>query len=156
MRAPELADMRYEIEDAFPGAEFKKETEISIGPVLMALIRTGARVAPGSDEWRPFLKGARRVQVAVYEAQSLPDQPHRNMNIPDRLSDMLVYEGWELMIKAYEPQEVTWVLYRLEEDEVRNLYVISLDHEELVLVNLEGDITKMIVSGLEDRVFWEQ
>ena len=81
MRAPELAQMRYEIEDALPGSEFEKDTEISIGPVMMTLIRAGARISPGSEEWRPFLSGARRVQVAVYHARSLPDQDHRYMDL---------------------------------------------------------------------------
>ena len=154
LRTPELAEVRYEIEDAFPGTEFKKDTEISVGPVMMAMIRAGARFAPDSEEWRPFISGARRVQVAVYHARSLPKETHRNLDMPARLSEMLNVEGWELVFKSREKDEVTWVLYRLKHNKVRNVYVVALDKRELTLVNVEGDITKVILAGIQEHGEW--
>ena len=154
LRTSELAEVRYEIEDAIPGTEFKKDTEISIGPVMMSLIRAGARFAPDSEEWRPFISGARRVQVAVYHAEYLPPDSHKSLAMPSRLSDLLKREGWELLFKSREKREVTWVLNRLRREKVRNVFVVTLDKRELTLVNVEGDITQMILAGLEEGGDW--
>jgi len=76
------------------------------------------------------------------------------LDMPTRLYDMLESEGGELVFKSREKQEVTWVLYRLKHNKVRNVYVVALDKRELTLVNVESDITKMILAGLQEHGKW--
>ena len=88
-----------------------------------------------------------RVQVAVYDTSDMPSMS--NIKMPSRLKD-LEERGWETAVKVREENEAVWVMYRIDDDSIRDLYVVVLSDEELVLVKATGNLDRIMARALID------
>jgi hypothetical protein len=145
--APELANVRRDIERQIPQARFDKEIELSLGPLSLALARVVTRFVPDAREARSYLRDVRRIQIAVYNAHDLP--PTTGVEMPAVLRELQA-QGWVTAVKVRDGQELVWVLYRLENERVTELYVVALDDEELVLVRAKGKLEKLAARALQE------
>ncbi|MDH3197406.1 MAG: DUF4252 domain-containing protein [Candidatus Krumholzibacteria bacterium] len=145
--APELSGIQREIERQLPGADFDKEFALSLGPVTLGLARLVTALVPGGDEARGYLRDVSRVQVAVYNVHSVPSTG--SLQMPGRMQRMLD-DGWEIAVRAREDDSAVWVLYRIEGDAVRDLCVVALDDEELVLVKARGRLERVVGRALAE------
>jgi len=148
--APELDSVRKDIEGQIPNAHFEKEFSISLGPISLGLARTIIRLVPDheADEAREYLGDLSKVQVAVYEA----DYTLRGTEVKTpRKLESLKDDGWEMAIRTREPGESIWVMYRSDDDEIREVYVISLDSDELVLVKARGRLDRLFAKVMQDH-----
>jgi len=145
--APELSSIKREIESQLPGASFDKEFALSLGPVTLGLARLVTALVPGTGEARGYLRDVSRVQVAVYNAHSVPATG--SVQMPARMARM-VDDGWEVAIRARKDDGVVWVLYRTEGDAVREICVVALDDEELVLVKAGGRLERIVGRALAE------
>jgi hypothetical protein len=59
-------------------------------------------------------------------------------------------EGWELAVKIRGEDELSWVLYRLDDETVKELYVVVVTDEELVMVKAEGSLESLVARALSD------
>jgi hypothetical protein len=143
--APELSSVRSDLEHQLPGASFDKNVEFSCGPVLLTLARTVTSIIPGAREARPYLSGVSHVEIGVYDAHvdSLTD-----VRMPRRLQT-LIDEGWETAVRVRDNHEAAWLLYRPDGDEVKEIFVVVLDRDELVLVRARGHMEKLVEAALE-------
>lgn len=146
-RATELARMKCEVEQELPEVGFEKEVELSLGPLSLGCFRLLCLLAPNSGEARGYLGEIDRIKVAAYRTLSRPSLA--TFQLPTRLKNMLTDGGWELAIKAREDGEATWLFYRVHDQTIRGLYVISLDAEELVLVRLDGHLGRLVAKAVE-------
>jgi hypothetical protein len=138
---PELSEIQREIERQLPGARFEKDVRISLGPLSLGLARfaTGfipEGVAPEAREAHDYLQEVRRVQVALYRTLELPAL--QDVRLPQHLKDRIRDEGWHLAVKKQQPTELVWVLTQEEQGLVRDIYVILLNSDNLVLVRVQG------------------
>jgi hypothetical protein len=145
--APELANVRRDIERQIPQARFDKEIELSLGPLSLALARVVTRFVPDAREARSYLRDVRRIQIAVYNAHDLP--PTTGVEMPAVLRELQA-QGWVTAVKVRDGEELVWVLYRLENESVTELYVVALDDEELVLVRAKGKLEKLAARALQE------
>jgi hypothetical protein len=145
--APELARLKGDIERQIPGAVFEKEFAITLGPVSMGFARLVTRLVPDAAEARGYLGDVTRVQVAVYNAHRMPPVDH--VETPRSL-ERLRKEGWEMAVKVREEDNVTWVLYKMDKDEIKDLYVIVLSDEELVMVKARGNLERLVGKALSE------
>jgi hypothetical protein len=144
---PELNEVKRDIAHQIPGATFDREVSVSVGPGGIALARAVASFVPGAGEARTWLKDVSRVQVAVYDVNY--DGWARNVPTPSRVSELLD-DGWELAARVREPDQSVWVLCRVDDESVRELFVVSLDQRELVLVKVKGRLERLIARALTD------
>ncbi len=152
--APDLRMVRNEIERQYPDAEFKKQIELSLGPVSMTFARLVTRFVPEANEYSGYLKDVKRVEVAVYEADHVPDM--EEIKLPHRIQKMMDSEGWETMVRVREDSELVWVAYRSKRDRIRQIYVMVLSDSELVLVRAEGNLDRLAQKAMEDHNFMDE
>jgi hypothetical protein len=50
-----------------------------------------------------------------------------------------------------ERDESVWVLYRVDDDSVREVFVVALDREELTMVKVKGRLERLIGRALTER-----
>ncbi len=143
--ARELKQVKQDIARQLPDADFEHELSFAIGPGGMALTRAITSFVPDTDDVHRYLEDVTRVEVAVYEIHT--DKPSRRIETPSRIEEMLA-NGWELAARVREKHESAWVLYRIEGDSVRELFVVALDKEELVLVKVKGRLERVIGRAL--------
>ncbi len=147
--APELDDVRREIERQVPGARFESEFKLTLGPGTLGLLRLVTGFVPDAREANEYLNTIHRVKLAVYRTESLP--PLDDLRLPRRLRALLERDGWEVAVKAREEDQMVWVLYRARRNTVRDLYVVALDPDELVLVRFEGRLDRLLQKAIEEN-----
>ena len=142
----ELASVRHDFEKQIPGSSFDKNIELSLGPIMLSAARLVTALVPGADEARPWLKGLSRVQVGVYKADigSMGE-----LQMPRRLQSLLD-DGWESAVRVRDDNEAVWVLYRPDGDRVREVFVVVLNSNELVLVKAKGKLDRLVAAALHE------
>lgn len=146
MWAPELTEVKRDIAEQLPDIGFRKNVTLSFGPVTMVLARTITRFIPEASEARTYLRDVSKVQVAVYEVEGTPQGS--TLETPLRLQD-LIDDGWEMAVRVREQNETVWLLYRIDDESVREVFVVSLSDEELVLVKVKGRLERLLAEALE-------
>lgn len=147
---PSLASIEWELERQLPGMELERESHIRLGRFAMGLVKSVVRLAAGEDEDDlRILSHVKRVAVATFRVRSLPENP--DVAVPYRFERQLAERGWDVVVRQRDHDEHVWVFYRLDDDEsIRNLYVVTLDPHELVVVDLEGRLDEIIAEALAD------
>jgi hypothetical protein len=148
--APELDGIRKDIERQLPGASFQREFALSLGPITLGLARTIVRLVPDAAEAREYLDDVRSVRVAVYEVANLPAEPI--LETPTRLASLVEEDGWEIAARVNQQDENVWLLYRAENDSIKDIYFVVLSDEELVLVRAHGNIERLARKAMRDHV----
>ena len=146
--APNLAAVRKEIQRQFPQASFEKEFELTLGPLSLAFARAVTRFVPDAKEASGYLSDVSRIELAVYNTKSMPSS--LDISMPNRLKRMQDSEGWEMAVKVREDDEVVWVMYRMEKKKIKELYVVVLNDDELVMVRAQGKLERLLARALKD------
>jgi hypothetical protein len=145
---PDLAMVRKDIERQIPGVNFEKEIELTLGPITMAFARLVTRMSSDANDAASYLQDVRRIELAVYNADHMP--PTSTVTMPERLKKMTAGDDWELAVKIRDDNKLVWVMYRIDDDTIKELYVVMLDSDELVLVKAEGKLERLLARALSD------
>jgi hypothetical protein len=148
--APELSRICRDIEHQLPGASFDKQFAISLGPLSLGFAKLVTGMVPDAREARGYLDDVSRIQVAIYDTEGMP--PLDGIKMPSRLREMQK-DGWEIAVKAREEDSVVWVMYKIEDDSIREMYVVVLDEDELVLVKARGRLERLAARALNEARF---
>jgi len=143
---PGPGPIRRAVEQQVPGARFDREVHVRLGRMTTGLARWVANRALDDEddaEAKIMVNAVRRVEVAVYTNRSrLPDASVEAVTMPPALRKMLAREGWAVMAEARDPDSTAWVLVDQSTQrgvaEIRGIYVVSLEPDELAIVRLEG------------------
>jgi hypothetical protein len=146
---PELARVAGELERQIPEARFDKEFSLSLGPVAISFARLVTGFVGDDDvrHAREYIRDVSRVQVAIYDTGDMPSIS--NLRMPSQLAE-LEDRGWETAVKVREDDEAVWVMYRVDGDAIRDLYVVVLNDDELVLVKATGRLDRIMAKALVD------
>jgi hypothetical protein len=147
---PSAETVRAHIERQAPGARFRRDSRIRLGRLTLGLARGVLRlVEPGDRDAHRVLSSVDRLEVATYEVESLP--PLGGLEIPPRLATLLARGGWVPMVKTRDEDGRTWVYYR-EDDRgsIRNLYIVELDSVELTIIDLAGNLDRIVAEMVAD------
>lgn len=146
--APDLAVVRKDIERQLPGVNFDKEIELTLGPISLLFARLVTRMVPDAREASGYLRDVSRIELAVYNADHMP--PSHTVTMPEKLKKMRESEGWELAVRVRDDNDLVWVLYRLDDEVIKELYVVVLGDDELVLVKAEGKLERLVARALSE------
>lgn len=152
--APEMGRLRRDIEAQVPGARFRSEVKLTLGPWSLGLARlltsvVPPAVLPPAHEANGYLQGLGRVQMAVYRTRSLP--PLDGLRLPAQLRQMIAEAGWRVVVKVRDARQAVWVLEQDEGDGIRDLYIVALDSKRLVLLRVEGLVDRLFTQAMQGR-----
>lgn len=142
----ELADVRADLQHQLPGSSFDKNVELSFGPIILTFARVITSVIPGAREARPYLRGVSRVQVGIYAAHL---HTMESLRMPQRLHSLLG-DGWETAVRVRDEKEAVWLLYRPDGEKVKEIFVVVLNDDELVLVKARGNLERIIAAAMDE------
>jgi hypothetical protein len=147
----EISHIRNEIEAEFPGAEFDTEVIISVGPGLFKTLGWILSRVPDEDAnlAAAFLRDVHRVKVGVFRTRELPIDGDLELHTLRRFER----EGWSMAARVREDDEQVWVMYRERYGHIRDMFVLVLDPDELVIVRFEGNLNEIVRLALEDEMF---
>ncbi|MFQ5572065.1 MAG: DUF4252 domain-containing protein [Rhodothermales bacterium] len=145
----EISQTRRDIERQFPGTRFDRGITMSLGPGSLGALgwMAGLVPEPESQMASDYLHEISHVKVGVYRTRYLPNLDEINMSTLRRFER----DGWDMAVKTQEENEVVWVFYKERYGEVRDLYVIVLTDEEMVLARIRGHLDRLLRQVMEDH-----
>lgn len=129
-------------------ADFETGVVLSLGPGLFHTAGWLANMVDDEDAQMAsrIVYGIRRVKAGVYPTSYLPD--FEELDIPELAR--FKRRGWQVALKVVDQGEVSWLLYREKRRRVRDLFVISLTENELVLARIQGNLDELLNVALEE------
>lgn len=144
-----VAQARGDLENGIPGSAFEKQHAMHFGRLTTALLKPVAMWALRDDEDMASLRGIRRIDLAVYEVTSFPDEIDGSM-VAD-LERRLGRSGWFRVVRSREEDEVTWVFNREKRSGgIKDLFVVTIDGSEMVMVRVGGNLDDLLVELIAD------
>lgn len=149
--SPSVDTVRWEIERRIPEARFEREFHLRLGRLTLGLARRIVHLADPGDPDTAVLDDVRRIEVATYRVRSLPDLDQR-MKEQTRFEESLAASGWSAAVKTRDHDSRTWVFVRGDQGGVlSNLYVVSLESDELTLVRIDGRLDHAVAMALAEH-----
>ena len=147
-RARQLEAIAADIAFQHPEARFDREFSVSLGAFSLGLVKFGAGFVEEGREARKYMTGISKVQVAVYKVSRLSSL--EDLEMPEVLSDLLD-DDWEVVVKSNQDDERVWILYREDDDVIRDINMTVLDDEELVLLHVSGELNALLEAVVRDH-----
>lgn len=125
--------------------------EANFGPVSMWIARgfIGQYASNSGDLSLPALRHVSRVKMGVYKLQQPSDT--RMVSMPASLRRYVGRNGWEHLGTFREDDQAVWVLYRARNEEIRDLFVVVVSEEDLVMTRLTGNLTEAVMTYLRQN-----
>jgi len=145
----EISHVRRDLERQYPAAHFDREVVVQIGPSTIRTLGWIAGRVPEEEAQMAsdYLREIHRIKVGVYHVEDLP--PLDEVDLPHLRR--FERDGWEVAVTVREDDEVVWVLYREWYDSVRDLYVLVLNEDELVIASVQGRLDALLQQIVEDH-----
>lgn len=151
--SPTVSEVRWELERHFPEARFEPEEHVHLGRFTMGLLHGVVRLAAHDKDDREGVEVFRQihaVDVASYKVHNLPSLD--GLAADPRFDRELRRHGWSQLVRTHEANESTWVYVRgTEEGVLDNLFVVSLERDELTLVRVDGRLDRMIAMAMAEH-----
>ena len=134
--------------DVPEGAGLESDTRLSIGP---ALLRFAARHVDDDPSTKALLKSLDGVRVNVSRLGPGADYAA----LSDQLSlaaEQAFGEQWNPVVRVAEDDSRVHIFLKENAGLIRGLAVLALDHEELVFVNIMGELAPEQIAALSSVV----
>jgi hypothetical protein len=134
------------------GEQFDKEFEFSFGSVTIGMAEIVMNFAETDEPIEEILSEINSVQVGVYNNHSNRKNGTNTDEINFLISKM-EKSGWDCIVRAYDRSDVSAVFVKMNEEELKQLYVISISNNEIVLVEILGNLHKVIEIAIREKGF---
>ena len=147
----EMTRLRNHIDRDVPEAEIGKGYAMSFGRFSMGTARTVLALSDDGDEStemaRALLRHVKKVQVGRYDV-------HGRVALND-VSTPSVFEayekrGWIPVVTVREADELVWVMAKEKRDDLRDLLVVVLSDEELLVAKMSGNLTQAVTAAMAE------
>lgn len=144
----EIANTRRDIEKTYPDLQLERQIVLNLGPISLGTLRWLSGLVPDDDVEmaNDYLRDVSRVKVGLFRSE--------NPSALDAFdADMIHFDDeWTTAVKTRDDESRIWVLYREGEDTVRDLYVVVLGEEDLVIARVRGNLNRLLARVMEDHV----
>ncbi|MCW8810789.1 MAG: DUF4252 domain-containing protein [Ignavibacteriaceae bacterium] len=145
----EFGDIRDEVIKNF-GGEYKSEIQFSVGSAGISVSSWFVDATADEDIAADILDDVSSVQVGVYKKLRESNPP--DMNTLRHIEDKMFQSGWKSIIRSSDNGELTAVYVRKNRAETLDrMFVINLEDDELVLVDVKGDLKEVIATAIREK-----
>ena len=148
---PSLDRIQRMVAEEIEPATMKTEVKFNLGPIALSAAKFVTRIADVEEEVQDYLGYIDRVELNVQRISGLSSL--RSLRWPKQIEKKLKDDGWEILVKAREDEEIVLVLYKSRKSTIRSMYVMALNTEELVLVKVDGELDTLAIQAIEDHGF---
>lgn len=118
-----------------PGiGDTNRTMSLSLGPTTL---RFAARFLDDEPETQALLRSLDGVRIRIYEVQGDTDRISKRF---DRMGNKLSTDGWQPVMLVREEGELVQMYSKSSSSGMQGLTIVSADDEEVVVVNVMGDI----------------
>jgi hypothetical protein len=135
------------------GDDYKTEFQFSVGSAAITVSSWFVDLAADEEYIDDMLREISSVQVGVYNRIEAA-RYKADFSILNSIDEEMRKNGWKYIVRTLESDELTTIYISADPEELlEKMYVINLNDEELVIVEVNGDLKKIISYAIEERSF---
>ncbi len=123
------------------------DTSISVGPALLSVAARHVDDDPGAKVLLAALDG---VRVKVYRIDEKTDLAQLVSHI-NALADSMD-DRWQRIVRVQEDDSTTHILIKHSNEAILGLAILAVDGDELVFVNVMGELTPAMIQALSPAI----
>lgn len=144
------ADFNYiekSIRDQIYPAKLDKDFKFSMGSLSMKMLNG---LVHDEEEANAYLKEIKKVQVGIYKIRNT--EKRSTFRIPFKVEKCLVEKGWESFVRVHKRHgDNVLLLYRQLSKNEAGMYAITLEHNELVIVEINGNLDNILKKAIYEH-----
>lgn len=130
--------------------DFDREIEFSVGPVGFFVASQFVKFADTEENVDEMLSKVKNIHVGVYDRLSSFSKP--SLSLLKEIGNSIIDEEWKPLVKSINGNEMVGVFVKnFSEDDIEELFVVTLTDDELVLVKLQGSLGEIIEVVIRDH-----
>ena len=135
------------------GNDYHREVEISAGPFMINVASWVVNFSQDDDEMLDdMMRQVSNVQVGVYTVTK--NRGKEKASIMEKINNEMEAKGWQYIVRSYDSHDLTAVFVSKNPDMFfRKMFIITHDSEQLVLVEVEGKLDRLIELAIKDKKF---
>lgn len=135
------------------GNDYKTEFQFSLGSAAITISSWFVDLAAKEEYIDDMIREISSVQVGVYNKVESSDA-RADFSTLKSIDKEMNSKGWKYIVRSVEGNELTAIYLSDDPEEILNkMYVINLSDEKLVIVEVNGDLKKVISYAIEERNF---
>jgi hypothetical protein len=135
------------------GDDYKTEFQFSVGSVGITVSSWFIDFAAREEYVDDMMRELSSVQVGVYNRVEGSDKKAAYSSL-ESIDEEMDSRGWKYLVRLIEGDELTAIYTSADPDAMlKQMYVINLNEDELVIVEVYGDLKKIISYAIEERNF---
>lgn len=145
----ELSSLQRDLERQHPDLRLRRNIVFSAGPGLLHTLEQTAGKLDRDDARliEEYLHDVDRVKVGIYDVEWRNQSEPVTTALPDRFKR----GGWEPAVTVRDGHESVFLMYRSGSRSLRDLFVVSLADDQLVMVRIRGNVERLVSHALADR-----
>ena len=134
------------------GNDYHREVEVSVGPFLINFASWVVNFSKEDEIVDDLIRQVSNVQVGVYTLTK--DRDNERFSIMEKINNEMNSRGWQYIVRSYSDDELTAVFVSKNPAMFfKKMFVITHDSEQLVLVEVEGKLDRLIELAIKDKKF---
>jgi hypothetical protein len=135
------------------GKDYKTEFQFSVGSSAITISSWFVDLAADEEYIDEMMREISSVQVGVYN-QVEGSNAKTNFSTLKSIDKEMSSKGWKYIVRSVDNNELTAIYLSADPNEMLNsMYVINLSDEELVIIEVNGDLKKVISYAIEEKEF---
>ena len=128
-------DAGYADVDSLDWRQTDQTLALSFGPAVLSM---AAALVEDDPKTQRILRSLDGVRVKIYDVE--PGEAEAVIQDMSAMQQSLLAQAWEPVVLVKEPGESTYLLVKMEGEEIRGITVLNTDGVEAVFVNIMGDL----------------
>jgi hypothetical protein len=135
-------NMRNKVFNSVQG-DFQKEVEFSFGAAALTLSSVAVSISDAPDFTDDMVRKLDRIQIGVYKNTDWRNF-HPDYNSLREMTADLRDEGYEFIVRSIQRDQMMAVMVKTNSDRLREMFVIAVDEEQMVMTQIFGDLDELI------------
>jgi len=135
------------------GNKYKTEFQFSVGSSAITISSWFIDLAADEEYIDEMMREISSVQVGIYNKVEGADAK-ASFGTLLSIDEEMQNKGWKYIVRSVERDELTAIYLSDDPEELLNkMYVINLSDDELVIIEVNGDLKKVISYAIEEKKF---
>jgi len=132
---------------------YKTEFQFSVGSSAIKISSWFVDLAADEEYIDDMMREISSVQVGIYNRlEATYTEP--NLATLQLIDEEMRTKGWKYIVRSIDRNELTAIYLSDDPGEILNrMYIINLRDDELVIIEVNGDLKKVISYAIEERNF---
>jgi hypothetical protein len=148
---PEFTDVSSAIRAQITPIRLTTTVQLRIGSLLLSTANLALKLIPANHEAAAYVREIRSLQIGVYAMQSTDALPR--MVLPPEVGQHLTEAGWEPFVRVRQEGLQASLFYKQITPHVAGVYVVVVEQEHVVVIEIQGALDKIIEKALQYHEF---